>query len=325
MNFDWSELAFGNKKPLKELKATFIAAPREISSQRFAQLLKNYLAKGNVVLGLAKERYVEGFEDQPQFKMLDEQSVRQLINLTNRRSPGGRKVYLLHYFQRELPYILEKIDFRKVCFVRGSWRHVFHTHPVYYILMGKGASYELVSPFVDEDEARAYEKGIGRSLVTWVLKQKDGPFSEKAIMGLVNKIATFSYDYSFQTGAMLARPTGGKKGEYQPLTAAFNKVVPFQTYAMHYGAAREVNFSSSHDLNHYDTIHAEMALLLSAHKKHIDLKGSSLFINLMPCPFCTRTLMETDIQEIVYSVDHSDGYAVRMLEAAGKKVRRIVV
>jgi hypothetical protein len=35
-------------------------------------------------------------------------------------------------------------------------------------------------------------------------------------------------------------------------------------------------------------------------------------------------LSETDIEEFVYSIDHSEGYAIKLLEAAGKKVRRIV-
>jgi len=35
-------------------------------------------------------------------------------------------------------------------------------------------------------------------------------------------------------------------------------------------------------------------------------------------------LSQTDIAEFVYQEDHSDGYAIKMLELAGKKVRRIV-
>lgn len=324
MNFDWSELAFKSKKEIKDLHATFIAAPREISENRFKELVKEYLPKGNVILGLAKESYVEGFEGQPQFIMLEQKSVQRTIDRVNERAPNGHKVHTLHYFQRELPYILEKIDFRHVSFVRGSWRYVFHSNPAYYILMGKRMSYELVSPFVDEKEAREYEKHIKQNLTAWLAQQTNGPFSQEEIMKLVEKIATFSYDYGFQTGAMLAKMPGTSK-KYQPLLATCNRVVPFDTYAMHYGAAREVNFSPSQDLNHYDTIHAEMALLVGAQKRKISLENTSLFINLMPCPFCTRTLMETDIAEIVYREDHSDGYALKMLEAAGKKVRRLVV
>ena len=81
MNFDWTELAFGNKKPLKDLKATFIVAPREVSVARFKELIKTYLPKGNVVLGIANEPFVEGFEGQPQFRMLELTTVQKTIDL----------------------------------------------------------------------------------------------------------------------------------------------------------------------------------------------------------------------------------------------------
>ncbi len=68
--FDWSNLAFASKKPLRDLAAIFIAAPREISAERFAQLVKEYLPKGNIVLGLAKEKFIDGFDCQPQFRTL---------------------------------------------------------------------------------------------------------------------------------------------------------------------------------------------------------------------------------------------------------------
>nr|AIA17188.1 Cytidine and deoxycytidylate deaminase zinc-binding region [uncultured bacterium] len=115
-----------------------------------------------------------------------------------------------------------------------------------------------------------------------------------------------------------------KNGKYKLLATTFNPVVPYQTYAMHHGASREINFSPPHDLNHYDTTHAEVELVIKAQKEKIDLKGTILFINLLPCPTCARMLSRTDIAEFVYVQDHSDGYAVKMLEASGKKVRRLV-
>ena len=78
------------------------------------------------------------------------------------------------------------------------------------------------------------------------------------------------------------------------------------------------------DLNYYDTVHAEINLIIDAQKNHIDLKNTVLFINLLPCPHCARALCETDISEIFYTLDHSDGYAVALLEKSGKKVQRLV-
>jgi deoxycytidylate deaminase len=99
--------------------------------------------------------------------------------------------------------------------------------------------------------------------------------------------------------------------------------VPFQTYAMHHGASRERHFSPPNDLNHYDTVHAEVEMLIQAQKSHLDLNSTSLFINVLPCPPCSRMLAETMISEVVYINDHSSGYAVQILELSGKKVRRV--
>jgi len=318
-HFDWSELAFESKKPLRELRATFIAAPREMSTQRLTQLIKAYLPKGTIILGIAKETYVEGLENQPQFRMLQQASVQKLLDQVNAASPK-HKIYTLSYFQREAKYIFSKLDFQKVLLVRGSWSRTFHTREEYYIIANKRQEYELISPFASEEEARVYEKTINREMGEFT--KPKGPLSEKAMSERAAAIARYSYDYSFQTGVVLGIPT---KHSYTFLGNTFNKVVPFQTYAMHYGTSREVNFSPPHDLNHYDTIHAEVAMIIKAQKEGLDLRGTTLFINLLPCPACARMFCETDIEEFVYLHDHSEGYAYELLQKAGKKVRRLAL
>ena len=44
----------------------------------------------------------------------------------------------------------------------------------------------------------------------------------------------------------------------------------------------------------------------------------------MPCPTCARAIAKTEIEEVVYELDHSDGYAVKLLESSGKKIKRVV-
>lgn len=316
-SFDWSDFAFGSKKPINELRATFVAAPREISEKRLAQLIRTYLPKGNIVLGLAKESHVEGLEAQPQFRMLQPANVQRVLDKVNAAS-SKHKVYTLSYFQREAKYIFDKLSFRKVLLVRGSWSRTFHTREEYYAIANKHQEYELISPFASEEEAREYEVLISREMAE--LPSPAGYLSEKEMSERAAAIATYSYDYSFQTGVALGRLTA--KG-YKFLANTFNKVVPFQTYAMHYGTSREVHFSPPHDLNHYDTIHAEVAMIIKAQKEGLDLQGTTLFINLLPCPACARMFCETDIDEFVYLHDHSEGYAYELLQKAGKRVRRL--
>lgn len=315
-DFDWAELAFSSKRPLSSLKATFIAAPRDISEARFVQLVKQYLPKGHLLLGIAKEGFVEGFEDQPQFTMLQLKTLQKTIDTINAKSE--HKVYTLHYFQRELDTIIEKLTPPRTVFVNGSWHYSFHTRSTYYLLSKLEIPYELVSAFSDETEARAYEKATSKKLRTPTLAKV---LTDKEIIELTDEVAKGSYDYGFQTGTILAKKV---KTGYEPIIAAYNTVVPYQTYALLHGASRETHLSPTNDANHYDTIHAEMALLVKAQKSGVSLAGTTLFVNLMPCPNCARTLAETDIAEVVYRFDHSEGYAVDLLQKTNKTVRRIV-
>ncbi len=321
-HFDWGTLAFSSKKPIKSLRAIFIAAPREISTDRFTQIIKEYLPKAHIVLGIAKETHVEGLEDQPQFRMLRADTIRHIIQKVN-ASPSKHNIYTLEYFQRETNYLLQKLDFAAVLFVNGSWHHSFHLQPAYYTLAGKHLDYKLISPFTSEVEARMYER------VTDVAIAEDQPdlariasLSDVAMLRLTQMVAKQSYDHTNQTGVIVGKPT---ENGYQFMLSSYNKVVPYQTYAMHFGSLREKNFSPPNDLNYYDTIHAETAMVIAAQKQGQSLAGSTMFINVLPCPTCGRMLAETDIAEVVYQLDHSDGYTLGVLERAGKKVRRIAL
>lgn len=322
--YDWNELAFGSKKSLKDLNAIFIMAPREMSSKRFSEILKTYLPKAPVILGIAKESYVDGFEGQPQFAMLPAANVLPLVD-TVHQSSSPHKLYILQYFQRDLPHILEKIPIRSCVLVNGSWKFAFHNSPAYAQLVRLGIAPEYISPFSDETEAKEYGKAMSAKISKNFTKNMEQfPFleeedEERLFQSWV--VARMSFDYTYQTGAVLFKNSSEAKGKY--LGYGVNEVVPYDTYAMHYGSLREQHFSPTNDLNYYDTIHAEMQLLVKVANERKAYTGSTLYINLMPCPTCARVLAQTKIKEIVYMYDHSDGYAARLLEKAGKKVRRV--
>lgn len=313
--FDWNELAFASKKPLREARAVFIAAPRDTSLARFKQLIKEYLRATNIVLGLAKEKYILGFEDQSQFKTLPKTKVLPVIMQVN-NSASKHKIITLEYFQTELSYIFEKVDFKEVILVNGSWKKSFHLTPPFYELAKKGIVPKYVSAFADEDEARSYAADFKPAKFT-----KKGLLTDLEMLELAKISSNNSFDYSGQVGLAVGKKTGQK---YQLLTTEYNHVVPYETYALLNGNTREANMCPPSDRNYYDTIHAETALILKAQKAKLDLRGQTLFINVLPCPACARLLAMSDISEVVYELDHSAGYAVKMLETAGKTVRRIV-
>lgn len=314
---DWSDIAYESKKPLRDLKAIFIAAPREISTARFTQIIKTYLPQANIILGISKEPYIDGFEGQPQFSTLQQSSIQLIIDKVN-TSSSKHTITTVSYLQRELIQILEKLKPRYTLFVNGSWKFSFHTLPVYYHLVNNKIAYELISPFVSTDEAQAYEARVEKDMKLSLPKSF---VDEKEVLDFAQTVAKQSFDYGFQTGVVLA---GKSTKGYGYIEHGFNKVVPYQAYALHHGSSREIHFSPSQDLNHYDTIHAEMDLLVKLQRSGVALKNTALFINLLPCPNCARTLSTTDISEIVYQIDHSNGYALDLLEKSGKTVRRIV-
>lgn len=313
---NWSDLAFGSKKPLRSLNAIFIAAPREMSAVRFTQLIKQYLPTGNIVVGCAKEKYIDGYDRQPQFKTLQLGDIISLVDKVN-NSSSPYKIAVLHYKQSDIVAIYNKVKFRSVVLVNGSWQYSFHLRPEYYALVSQNVPFDFVSPFASEAEAMEYAKNF-KSRIT---AKKAGVFTDVEMMCIANEAAVDSFDTSFQTGASLGKKYGDN---YEFITTSYNKTIPYLTFAWHHGALRERHLSVSGDLNYYDTVHAEVMLLIEAQKKSLELSGTSLFLNLLPCPTCARALCETDISEIVYSLDHSNGYAVALLEKAGKTVRRLV-
>jgi deoxycytidylate deaminase len=303
--FDWADIKI------------FIAAPRELSTRRFTEIVKHYLPKGNIVLGVSEEPYVVGFENQPQFKMLEKATVQPVIDRVA-QSASPHKVYLLSYAQSDLPKIVKNLGAsQRILLVNGSWKYAFHNSESYKVLAANKVPIKFISPFVDEDEAKAYQESHEPFID---LPPRGTLLSEQDVFAAAEKASQQSFDYSFQTGAALAKK---HDGNYEIIATAFNKVIPYQTYALHHGNSREKHLSQPHDTNHYDTIHAEMVFLTEAARGNYSLKGTTLFVNLLPCPNCARTLSQTNIDGIVYRNDHSDGYAVELLKLCGKNVKRV--
>ena len=306
-----------NLEILKRNKTIFIAAPREMSARRFTEIVKHYLPKGNIVIGISQEDYVIGFEDQPQFKMLEQSVVQPIIDKVA-ASASPNKIYPFVYSQNDLEKIVTKLHSdQRVLLVNGSWKYTFHNSPAYKMLSKNNVPIKFISPFVDEAEAKEYEL---THMPKVALPNKGDVLSEDEMFNVVDAVSVQSYDYSFQTGAVIGKKQGDS---YEFIASGFNRVIPYQSYALHHGNSRETHLSQPHDTNHYDTVHTEMSFLIEAARGDYSLDGATLFINLLPCPNCARTLSQSSIDGIVYKRDHSDGYAVELLKLCGKKVKQL--
>ena len=80
--------------------------------------------------------------------------------------------------------------------------------------------------------------------------------------------------------------------------------------------------------------HAERNAIYSAAKTGIALENATIYVELMPCVECARTIIQAGISEVVVSADRmsryeSDKYSTQhvlaetMLREAGVSVRRV--
>lgn len=312
MTYDWNEITSQEKKELSKLKPILISGSREMSPKRIQQLAQ--LSKQKSVLwGVLKDEYISGLEGCPQFRTLTTSSLGGGL----RRGIAG-DITILEYYQRDWKYVLKELEFSLVILVNGSWHKMIHTLPEYWEIVNKKTPYKLVSPFVNEKEAKDYVQKISHDLEAIVQYDNQKIYTDEELLNLANTSAKRSFDWVYQTGAVLA-----KNGRVLGVT--HNKILPYETYSAHFGSVREKNFAPLGDLNYYDTLHAEIDLLIQALNKKLDITDSTLYINLLPCPNCAKAIAQSKIKEVVYQLDHSDGYAVKLLESVGKKVRRLVI
>lgn len=353
--YDWNKVSDNKKKEINNKNFIFILGSRELSKKRILQLADSIIAKGVVLWGVLKNPYIDGFEGQPHFKSLNKNTLKKhLSTLKNIKNVDDLKTVknsqitnenlnkfaILEYYQRDIDYITDQLNFKAAIFINASWSRNIHTRKEYWNILNKPSKQlktvgkdvknktglgnkqrtviKFLSPFCDEQEAQDYEKRMLQRLHSRDLYSKTRQYSDDEIMHeILPKVSMLSFDHNFQTGAVLAQ-------NGRILEISWSRIMPYETYAMHYGSLKEKNFSPPNDLNNYDTIHAEMHLIQRTIDKKITLKGKDLFINLLPCPTCTKTLALTGLKRILYQVDHSSGYAIKLLEQYGIEVVRRV-
>jgi deoxycytidylate deaminase len=311
---NWNTTTQSTKQKINKSKPIFIIATRDLSQKRIIELTNVLGSKKQLLWGCAKEKFIEGLEDSIQFKTL---SINKL-ETTLESLKSNLDVKILNYHQRDLKYILKELDFSAVIFINGSWYKMIHLKEEFWTIVNKKIPYKFLSPFTSEQDAKDYVNEIQSNYGKEKVYESKKKYTDEQLLKISEDIAKQSFDWVYQTGAVLA-----KNGKI--IASAYNSVVPYESYSMHFGSVREKNYSPPNDQNHYDTNHAEVELFLRCVKEKIDMNDSTLYINLLPCPTCARMISKSEIREIVYQHDHSEGYAYKLLTKAGKFVRRVLI
>ena len=311
---DWNKLTDKRKKEIKECKnRVYIMGPVDMSKERVMQLAKLY--KGNIIFGCLKDDEIPDLESSFQFMPL---KLIKLIDILK----NNKDISILKHFHKDTKYIIKELEPLRVVFINGSWAGLIHYNSFYWAAVDRNAKIELISPFVNEKEALGYQKGIYKSRISHnKLYVKNKKYKQEDLMKLTFKISKYSWDWVGQIGTILV-----KKGRI--LAATWNRVLPYEAYQMHFGSIREKKQIPSQEMiETHLTNHAECEILETARRERINIKGSSLFINIFPCPVCARVLSRTEIKEIVYTHDHnlSNDIGYKILEMSGKRIKRLVV
>ncbi len=308
MLFDWDQLKHTDKQHLKKQRPILILGPRDISLQRInqvkQQLQQNLGAKQLVLWGCLKEKYIPGLTSSPQFKTLSCKKL-QAAQINN----------ILSYNFNYSSYLLKELKPQAVLAFYGSWHRAFHYTPLYHQIIKNKLKIKFLGCFADDNQAQAYARKLIATFKP-LISASTKKFTDQQLLALAKEAAKRSFDYTYQTGAVLA-----KNG--RPLLTAHNTVLPFESYTLQHGASKEKHLSPTQDLNHFDTNHAEVELILQAQQQRLDLSKTSLYINLLPCPICARMIARSNIQTVIYEHDHSQGYAFNLLKSVGKKVVRV--
>lgn len=349
------------------MKTTFIAGSRDMSFRRILSLTQKYAPKSQLIWGIYKEKYITGFEEQPQFTTLKLEKINKFIELLSKKTRQlASRIKTIVYTQKDESKIIKKLVPDKCIFINGSWKIAFHRREIFKTLLDARIKFSHKSPFEDEQEAIEYYKNVSVEIEKYIIEEikviSDGsahslrsvqagsPTADQPLdtytscnmtdslqachpersegsqhlsndltdlnyLKIADIISKRSFDYTWQTGAILVQ--GGKI-----ILSGHNKILPYETYSMHHGSAKEHGlgkFSGAqvNDMNVNDTLHAEMDIISQALNQKLDISGSTLYIDLMPCPNCSRMLATTGIKKIVYRKTHSGGIGEKILKSVG--------
>lgn len=336
-SYDWNKLNAKKKVEISKEKPIFVCGPVDMSEKRIVQLIKQLAQKRKVLFGILKDEYIPELKGE-QFRSLSLEKILEVLDKVTPPNPISRggvpslerelpksqtsNLQLLTYYHRDWNFVLSELDFSAVILVNGSWARQLHFRKELWTIIEKKVPYKLVSRFYDLNEAKEFSeffKPLRPTDTSPLIKGEAGwgVVADQNNFTIVDQVASNSFDWTFQIGAILVR-------DGKVLVSAHNKIVPFETYTMHNGSSREKAFTPQNDQNNYDAVHAEVELILNALKNKIDIKDATLYINVLPCPSCAKMICDSEIKEIVYRLDHSDGYAIKLLTEAGKIVRRVI-
>lgn len=140
---------------------------------------------------------------------------------------------------------------------------------------------------------------------------------DRNLMHLAFGHADRSPDWWRQVGALLVK-------EGNILLSAFNRHVPSEQSAYHYGDPRS-NFEAGQRIDVSGALHAEIGIIAEAARRGISMEGCDLYVTTFPCPPCAYACAYTGIRRLYYADGYSLIAGVETLEANGVEIIHVEV
>lgn len=142
------------------------------------------------------------------------------------------------------------------------------------------------------------------------------PTWDQYFIDITHLVATRSTCLRRQVGALLVK-------ERNILATGYNGTPSGIRHCEETGCLRErlkVPSGERHELCR--GLHAEQNAIIQAARHGVNIDGSTLYCNTMPCIICTKMLINAGIKRIVYDEGYSDELAREMVAEAGIEVVR---
>ena len=69
-------------------------------------------------------------------------------------------------------------------------------------------------------------------------------------------------------------------------------------------------------------IHAEQNAIIQAALHGVEIQGATLYVTINPCILCTKLLINSGIERVVFKGSYPDDFSLSMLEEAGIKMEK---
>lgn len=150
-----------------------------------------------------------------------------------------------------------------------------------------------------------------------VLSMVERPSADKYFLEIASVVAKRSTCLRNQVGAVVVR-------DKRILTTGYNGAPSNMEHCLDIGCIRmKNNIASGTQHEKCRAVHAEQNAIIQAALHGVGIEGATLYCTHQPCILCTKMIINSKIERVVYSVSYPDTDALEFFADAGIVIENI--